>query len=555
MRSVTRLPRRRSVPAGLSLSAAIIVGLAPTGLAPRAAAADFPASDSLYHSYAEMVAEIQQAEVDHAEIVDVFSIGKSWEGRDLWAAKVSDNVGVDEPEPEIMFDALTHAREHLTLEQALYLFKVLTDGYGTDPAVTTLVDNRETWIIFAINPDGAEYDLTGPADGPRGPYRAWRKNRQPNPNSQYIGTDPNRNWDYRWGCCGGSSGSTSSITYRGPRPFSAPETQRVRDFVNSRVIDGRQQITSHITFHTNGELILYPYGYTKTDVPVDMTLTDQRAFVALARGQAARNGYKVQQSSDLYITDGDMIDWMYGRHRIFSFTWELYPTETATVWGDHYAPDEQIAPQVARNRSAILWFMNVAWCPYTVLGEATRKTHCGPYQDDLEIGRGWTVNPTGTDTAVRGAWQRGNPDHSSLGGQPRQLGTTTSGRMNFVTGALLNGTASANDLDGGTTTVRSAPIPLPPLPGDLTFRWSFGTYYASSTADTFRAYVEAPDGTRTLVFDQRGAASGRVATWATARIALAAWGGQTVRIVFAATDGGPDNLVEAAVDDVRVERR
>ena len=50
----------------------------------------------------------------------------------------------------------------------------------------------------------------------------------------------------------------------------------------------------------------------------------------------------------LYITDGDQIDWLYGSQRIFSFTWELYPPETSTVWGDHYPPDETIATQTAR---------------------------------------------------------------------------------------------------------------------------------------------------------------------------------------------------------------
>ena len=57
------------------------------------------------------------------------------------------------------------------------------------------------------------------------------------------------------------------------------------------------------------------------------------------------------------------------------------------------------------------------------------------------------------------------------------------------------------------------------------------------------------------MFERRGAPGGRVARWATARVPLAAWGGQSIRIVFAATDGGPDNLVDAGVDDVRVEFR
>jgi len=552
MRTASRLPRPGSVLTALVLACAVVAGLAPAGLAGGAKAADFPPADSRYHSYAEMVAEIKAVAAANPSIVKVFSIGKSHEGRDIWAAKISDNVHLDEAEPEVLFDALHHAREHFTVEQALYLLNLLADGWGTDVALTSIIKYREIFIIFAVNPDGGEYDLTGPP-GPRGPYRAWRKNRQPNAGSSYNGTDLNRNYDYRWACCGGSSGSTSSNTYRGPAPFSAPETRAQRDFVNSRVVGGVQQITAHITFHTNGELILYPYGYTYTDIPSDMTVDDFRTFVAYGRGQAARNGYKAQQSSQLYITDGDQIDWMYGRHRIFSFTWELYPPESGTVWGDHYPADEQIAPQTARNRAALIYFLQMASCPFQVLGSAIYRTHCGPFNDDFEGHKGWSVNPFGTDTARSGVWQRGHPDATSLGGRPKQLGTVTSGRYALSTGLALNGTASANDVDG-TTTVRSAAIKLPAATGPLTFRWFFGTHYASTTQDALRVWLLAADGDTTPVFQQLGAPGGVDAAWRTATVDLRPWAGQTVRFLIEATDGGPDNLVDAGIDDFRVQR-
>ena len=91
-----------------------------------------PPSMSGYHNYPEMVGEIQQAEADFPDIVHVFSIGKSYQGRDIWAAKISDNVATDEDEPEVLIDALHHAREHLTTEQALATLKWLTQDYGTD---------------------------------------------------------------------------------------------------------------------------------------------------------------------------------------------------------------------------------------------------------------------------------------------------------------------------------------------------------------------------------------------------------------------------------------
>lgn len=92
-----------------------------------------------------------------------------------------------------------------------------------------------------------------------------------------MGTDLNRNYGYRWACCGGSSGDPASETYRGPAPFSAPETDAVRRFV-----EARPHLRTAISYHSYGDQVLYPYGYTYTDVPPDMTPLDHRTFVAMA---------------------------------------------------------------------------------------------------------------------------------------------------------------------------------------------------------------------------------------------------------------------------------
>ncbi|HLA06556.1 MAG TPA: M14 family metallopeptidase [Anaerolineales bacterium] len=321
----------------------------------------FPPADSNYHDYAEMVAEIQQAASDHPAIFSLFSIGTSYQGRTIWAGKISDNVGTDEDEPEVLFTHHQHAREHLTVEMALYTLKMLTDEYGTTQQVTDLVNSREIWMVFDMNPDGGEYDIS------TGSYLSWRKNRQPNSGSSYIGTDLNRNWGYRWGCCGGSSGSTSSETYRGSAAFSAPETTVVRNFVDSRVIGGEQQITVAIDFHTYSELVLWPYGYTYTDVPSDMTQDDHDVLVAMGQAMAATNGYTPEQASDLYITDGTINDWLYGVYRILNYTFEMYPQTSGQ--GGFYPPDEVIPAQTSRNRASVLYLLEQADCPYDVIGK------------------------------------------------------------------------------------------------------------------------------------------------------------------------------------------
>jgi carboxypeptidase T len=533
--------RRR--PVLLPVAAAALLSVAPFVAAPTAAS-DFPAYDSLYHNFHEMVVDIKATAAAHPDIVHVFSIGKSYKGRNIWAAKISDNVATDEDEPEVLIDALHHAREHLTVEQALYVLHTLANDYGTDAEVTRLVDTREIWIIFAVNPDGFIYDLNG------NPYRAWRKNRQPNANGT-VGTDLNRNYGYRWGCCGGSSGRPADWNYRGTHAFSAPETRAVRDFVNSRVIDGVQQIRTNITLHTNGELILWPYGHTTTNVPPDMTRDDHKAFVALGQTMAGMNGYTAEQSSDLYVTDGDQIDWLYHRFRIFTFTFELFPTEKPTVWQDHYPPDEKIAAQTARNREAILHLIDSAGCPYADAGIAKRD--CGPLYDDFEIGRGWTRDPWSTDAATGGLWARGNPEATTSHGL-KQLGTTASGEAALATGLAAGRHVGSNDVDGRAS-IASPAVDLPGTPGPLTFDYSFAHTAASTSADWFRVYVwDVAADTRTLVYEEQGTPTDQDAAWTARSVALDAWAGRQIRVVFAARDGSPHNLVEAAVDDVRIRR-
>ena len=270
-----------------------------------------------------MVAEINKAVTDHPTLISKQVYGTSYEGRDLYAMKISDNVGTDEAEPEVLFTHHQHAREHLTVEMALYLVNVLTDSYATDTAIKDLVDTREIWILPDLNPDGGEFDIA------TGSYRTWRKNRQPNSGSSNVGTDLNRNWDYKWGCCGGSSGSTVSETYRGSARRVRHRGQGDRGLRAQPGVGGVQQITVGIDFHT-----LQRAGA----VAVRLDLRQHRARPQ-RRGRAdlpdhrhpmaSMNGYTPEQSSDLYITDGSIDDWLWGDHGIYGYTFEMFPSSTA----------------------------------------------------------------------------------------------------------------------------------------------------------------------------------------------------------------------------------
>ncbi|MFJ3926630.1 M14 family metallopeptidase [Streptomyces sp. NPDC090022] len=325
-----------------------------------AAPMDFPSADSRYHNFAEMMTEIDQRIAQYPAIMSKKVIGKSYQGRDLVAIKISDNVATDENEPEVLFTHHQHAREHLTVEMALYLLKEFGSKYGSESRITNAVNGREIWIIPDLNPDGGEYDIA------TGSYRSWRKNRQPNAGSSYVGTDENRNWNYKWGCCGGSSGSKSSETYRGPAAESAPEVKAVSDFVRGRVVGGKQQIKAAIDFHTYSELVLWPYGWTYNDTAPGLTADDLAAFKKIGQNMAASNGYTPEQASDLYITDGTIDDWLWGDQKIFGYTFEMYPRSGG---GGFYPPDEVIDRETARNKDAVLQLLENADCMYRSIGK------------------------------------------------------------------------------------------------------------------------------------------------------------------------------------------
>ncbi len=511
----------------------------------RARAAAFPAADSNYHTYDEVTAETASIVAAYPSLVSRQSIGTTYQGRTIWALKVSDNVATDESEPEVLFTANQHAREHLTVEMAMYLLNELTSKYATDSRIKNVVDTREIWIIPTVNPDGAEFDVS------TGSYAMWRKNRQPNSGSTAIGTDLNRNWSFQWGCCGGSSGTFSSETYRGASAFSAPETQRVRDFVLSRRIGGVQQIKTGIDFHTYSELVLWPYGYTTADTTPTMTADVRNTFATLGQNLAGTNGYTPEQASDLYIADGAIDDWLWGAEGIFGYTFEMYPTTSNPGF---YPPDEAIPAQTTRNREAVLRLLEISDCPYKAIAKETQ--YCGIpsttiFTDDFETNKGWTVSAA--DTATSGRWERGDPAATSDAGA-KQLGTTVSGVNDLVTGRLAGASAGVYDVDGGLTTITSPQIALT---GGTSYTLSFNYYLAhganSSTADYLRVKVVGT--TTSTVFQELGGAENDNGVWATQTLTIPpAFNGQTVRIVIEAADASTASLVEAGVDDVLVKR-
>lgn len=142
------------------------------------------------------------------------------------------------------------------------------------------------------------------------------------------------------------------------------------DFVRTRVVNGKQQITTAIDFHTFSELVLWPYGYpyTYSDTDTGLTADDHAVFKKLGTDMAGTNGYTPEQASDLYITDGTIDDWLWGSQRIYGFTFEMYPRSASGTSG-FYPGDEIIARETSRNKAAILHLLEYSDCPPRAIGK------------------------------------------------------------------------------------------------------------------------------------------------------------------------------------------
>jgi hypothetical protein len=365
------------------------LGFAPAPVASRGGpltAAAAPPGLGAYHSYSEALAEMASYAAAHTEIARLDTLGASLEGRPIVAIEISDNPGADEGEPEAFLNGCHHARELMSVEVPLYVMRRLLDGYGVDPALTSLVDSRRIWIVPVANPDGYVY-VEGHSGGQ--PSGWWRKNRRPNPDGSF-GVDLNRNYGFEWGYDDvGSSATPSSETYRGAAAFSEPETQVLRDFIDAR------EFSVSLSFHSYGNLVLYPWGYDRLDAP------DNGVFFALGDSIGVQNGYRVgnPKSNAIYLTNGGIDDWLYGdgslKPPLYGFTIELNSAEE----GGFDPPETLIAPTCAANWGGVLTLLRYADEPRRVLGP-TR-----PESPRAVVGSGGTV---------RLRWSYSAPDPSNL---------------------------------------------------------------------------------------------------------------------------------------------
>ncbi|KAL6434373.1 hypothetical protein ACFW04_006055 [Cataglyphis niger] len=194
-----------------------------------------------YHTLDEIYKYLDDL-AKNSDKVNIIIGGKTYEGRQIKGVKLS----FKENNPGVFIEGGIHAREWISPATVMYFLNDLLTSNNTD--VRALAERYDWYIFPSFNPDGYVYTHTT--------NRMWRKTRKPY-GLICTGSDPNRNWDYKW-MSGGASNNPCSETYAGSAPFSDIETKSMSEYIKS-IAD---KFDAYISFHSYSQLLMFPYGHT-----------------------------------------------------------------------------------------------------------------------------------------------------------------------------------------------------------------------------------------------------------------------------------------------------
>lgn len=501
----------------------------------------------LYHTFDEAIVEMDALQDLYPTLMsEKFQIGTTLEGRSIWMYKLSDNVDVDEDEPEVFFNAYIHAREAITFEVVYDLANKLLSGYGSNPRYTSILNGREIFIQPCVNPDGVQYNATTDPGG----GGLWRKNRRNNGGGTF-GVDLNRNWGHEWGYDDqGSSPDGSSEIYRGTGPFSEPETQAVRQFVNSR------HFNLAINYHSYSNLHIFTPGEDKFHTD------DYDELLAMATQREPNNLYDSGCAWELlYFVNGDANGWMTDE-TIEKPTIFAYVTEVGTGNDGFWPLESRIPALVAENLEGNLRTCELADNPKRAL---TPNTAAVSLPDT--VGRTFTMNfsvpnPDPDNPAV--TWNLIEATNHSVGSDdvegsnparwsPQGFAVTTA-RSHTATHSWHGGT-----LDSSNQTLTSMRGHLVQAGEQLSF-WTwyrtepdFDYCYVEVSTDG-RSFVSIPGSISTNNDPNRrnlgNGFSGTRTTWTLVNFPLTDFVGQVIWVRFRYNTDGFDTREGWYIDDI-----
>jgi len=202
-----------------------------------------------YKTYQETEHFLQQVVSEHPDLFKVQSIGKTHEQRDIMLITVSFDVDNAESKPALLYTGTIHAREWIGNELAVKFIEYVVDNYEYNPQLIDILNSNTLYMVPCLNPDGFEYSMKH--------FSFWRKNRRLNHDGTY-GIDLNRNFSYGFP----GSKNTSSNVYSGPKAFSEPETQAIKQFV-----DSHENITIALDYHSQGNVFFPAHKFSHEAEP------------------------------------------------------------------------------------------------------------------------------------------------------------------------------------------------------------------------------------------------------------------------------------------------
>jgi len=113
-----------------------------------------------YHTYGEVLEFLRRWEADYPNLLSLYSVGKSFEGRDIWQITITNKAtGPDTDKPAAFIEGNRHSGEVTAAESALYFAWHVLTNYGSDPEITRLVDSKALYVRVKNNPDGSDLYL------------------------------------------------------------------------------------------------------------------------------------------------------------------------------------------------------------------------------------------------------------------------------------------------------------------------------------------------------------------------------------------------------------
>lgn len=298
------------------------------GKAPTKTAAGFRIDES--YKDADMVEALLKSWAERfPDITYLLEIGRSHDGRPIWALKISDHARSEEDESAVLLDGAHHGGELLTTELVLDAIQQLLERYPRDARVRGWVDALEIWCVPLVNVDGNARYIHHTRDYDR---KNGRDLEGDGDIDGWDGVDLYRNYPVRWGGLGevGSRSNPFHYRYRGPSAGSEPEVQAMMQLAE------RERFVASIDFHTNATKILVPYTDPSMKNPTENEAWSVAEEIA-AQLPVQVNGQRYTVARNLYPVDGTAQDWLRFSHGTVALLVEG-PTNNPLPYGKHRTP-------------------------------------------------------------------------------------------------------------------------------------------------------------------------------------------------------------------------